>query len=111
MLSGHYAAKSILQNPPGNYDLVWKKRFKGLMQTSVVNRVMYAMAGNFGYRRFIKGVVQSRDARNWIKKRYNPGFWQSMFYPFAQYAFNKRLTGICVQPDCYCAWCRCQHET
>ena len=110
MLSGHYAAKSLLDNAPGHYDYMWKKRLLGLMRASVVNRYMYAMFGDFGYRNFVKGVAHSKDARNWIRKRYHPDLWKSIIYPFAQHAFNRRLKGMCVEANCHCTWCRCQHD-
>lgn len=110
VLSGYFAALAHLRNTPDEYDLAWKKRFLGLMKVSLVNRYLYAMFGNSGYTLFTKHVVRNRDMRDWIRRQYNPGFLKSLFYPLATRTFTERLKGMCFDPDCYCTWCRYQHE-
>lgn len=109
MQSGHLAAVALARAKPRQYDVEWRSRFRGMMRASIVNRYFYAMLGDAGYRRFINMVTGNRDARHWMRGHYAPGFWKTILYPVARYKYNTRLKGMCVEPGCHCAWCRCHH--
>lgn len=79
MVSGHLAARSILEGDAESYEQRWKQRFRGLIQSSVVNRYFYERLGNPGYRAFLSRLSASHDARQWLHRHYAPSTWKSLF--------------------------------
>ncbi|MEP7326134.1 MAG: NAD(P)/FAD-dependent oxidoreductase [Gemmatimonadota bacterium] len=79
MVSGHLAASSILCGDPASYDQRWQRRFRGLIQSSFVNRYFYQRLGNRGYRVFLSRLSASTDARAWLHSHYAPSGWKSLF--------------------------------
>lgn len=111
MVSGHLAALAVAHSAPRDFDAMWKRRFLGMLRASVVNRYVYAMFGDTGYKRFIKTAANNKDAGVWMRRLYGPAVWKAVIYPLARYKYNRKLKGLCVEPGCHCTWCRCQHDT
>jgi flavin-dependent dehydrogenase len=80
MGSGHLAAASILEGDPASYDRRWQRRFRGLIQSSFVNRYFYERLGNRGYRVFLSRLSASSDARDWLHNHYASSAWKSLFF-------------------------------
>lgn len=108
MISGHLAARALLTGRPQEYDSLWQRHFGGLLRASVVNRYLYAMLGDGGYRWFARGLARTIDPRARLRRLYAPSFWKALIYPVAQRAVMRRMRVTCVMEGCTCTWCRCQ---
>lgn len=86
-LSGSMAAQSIMDG--ANYDLLWKKQLKPMLQTSIVNRYLVEMLGNTAYRYLTRKLVAC-DACEYLRRHYNYSLWKHLLLPFAKIAFSKR---------------------
>ncbi len=99
--SGILAAQSI-QNGT-SYDVLWKKNIKGSLKASVVNRALFELLGNRGYRWFFKHLARRKDVRKYLYRQYHPTAIKSLFYPWAKsrvLSFRKELA--CDHVDCDC---------
>lgn len=108
--SGHLAAMALISGRSADYDCLWKNKFGGFLRTSVVNRFIYASLGEFIYRQIIRTIDNCQDARVVLRNQYSSKIWKTIMFPIAHRAFNQRLKGMCVDINCHCTWCRCQHE-
>jgi flavin-dependent dehydrogenase len=110
VVSGHLAARALVQNEPEVYDRGWNRRFGGTLSTSIVNRYLFEKAGVPEIMRLFDKVDRTSDPRELLRKQYNVTFWKSMLSPLARRAFLKRERPDCALETCDCTWCRCQHE-
>jgi len=85
--SGYLAAKSIIEDK--DYDKLWKKEFKGLLETSLSNRFLFERLGNSGYKKIISLI--SKNPLNSLYKNYNPSFIKKIILPFAKIKYKKRI--------------------
>ncbi len=94
ILSGYMAANSIISGL--DYDLLWKKELKPMLETSLVNRYLFEKLGNTGYRclarRFAKG-----DPCDFLKRNYNQSFLKNLLLPIAKSRYKTR--GLFSTPD------------
>ncbi len=105
MTSGYLAAKSIIENK--DYDKLWKKEFKGMLETSLSNRFLFEKLGNSGYKKMIG--MMGKDPFNFLYKNYNPSFIKKLVFPLAKIKHKKELSGHgCNSEDCNCVFCRCK---
>ncbi|MFZ5625354.1 MAG: NAD(P)/FAD-dependent oxidoreductase [Gemmatimonadota bacterium] len=81
MVSGHLAARAVLDGRPERYDRDWKRRFRGLMVTSLVNRWWFERLGDAGYCRFLQRLSAASDARDFLWRRYRPSVIKALWYP------------------------------
>ena len=88
ILSGYMAANSIISGL--DYDLLWKKELKPMLETSLVNRYLFEKFGNTGYRylarRFAKG-----DPCDFLKRNYNQSFLKNLLLPIAKSRYKSRV--------------------
>ena len=111
MLSGHLAARTLMEGKPENYDRLWKRRLGGPMRTSIVNRYLFEKLGDSGYKRFLRKACRNRDVRVWLRSFYAVNWWKSLLFPIAEHAVrSSRKEAACPMAGCDCTWCRCQHE-
>ncbi|MEO8296114.1 MAG: hypothetical protein ABI613_11415, partial [Gemmatimonadota bacterium] len=80
MLSGHFAARALMNGNAAEYDPLWRNRFAGHIKTSFVNRFFYERLGDKGYRAFLARLGKSHDARDWLRSHYAPSTWKSLMY-------------------------------
>jgi len=108
--SGILAAKSILEET--NYDALWQSRFGSMLKVSTVNRALYSLLNNHGYKGFLRYVSRhNKDVRNFLHKQYNPTFFKSLLYPWASRRVKSlRADVACNHLDCDCVWCRMGDE-
>ncbi len=110
MLSGHLAARALLERRPESYDREWRARLGGLLRTSIVNRYAFARMGDRGYARLMRGIAHCRDARQWLAGHYAPGWSKLALLPIARRAVrSSRAAPACPDPGCDCTWCRASH--
>jgi flavin-dependent dehydrogenase len=80
MLSGCLAARALLRGWPPEYDRLWKGRFRGLMRSARVNRLLCDLAGGRAYDMLLRRLSASRDAREWLRRFYAPSLWKSVVF-------------------------------
>lgn len=111
ILSGYFAARSIIENE--SYDRIWKRELLPMLKTGLVNRFLFEMAGNGGYRRMVAGMGRSRDSRDLMRRQHDASLLKRLLYPVA-YPFYLRRSRFkdysCSHENCDCVWCRCQRE-
>ncbi len=111
MLSGHLAARSLMEGTPEKYDRLWRERFGGTLRAGIVNRYTFGRFGNFGYAKFLGMLDRSSSVRNWLRIYYALTFWKRLLYPIAHRAVRtSRKQAACSMKGCDCTWCRCQHQ-
>jgi flavin-dependent dehydrogenase len=112
MVSGHLAARALINQRPEQYNQLWTERLGGLMRTGVVNRWVYERLGDSGYAAIMRFLSPPVDVRDWLHHRYAASIWKSLFFPLVRRMAADRLNRrqvVCVTAGCDCTWCRCQH--
>ncbi len=105
ILSGYLAAKSIIEG--SDYDSLWRKELKPMLETSLINRYLFERFGHAGYRFLIKKctVINPCDL---LRKHYNYSFLKHLLLPFARKKYESRVKDLsCNHENCSCVWCRC----
>jgi flavin-dependent dehydrogenase len=103
--SGILAARSLLEGE--DYDSLWRRELGPQMETAVVNRVFYAMLGNWGYTWFARRVATIADLRGWLRRQYGPSRFKRWLGPWARRRYRSlRQDASCDHVDCHCIWCR-----
>lgn len=104
--SGVLAARSLLDG--GDYNARWRRQIGSLMETSVVNRALYNLLGNRGYRWFLRSQERQSDARPFLRRCYQTSRIKRFFVPLARRRYqSRRKDSSCNHVDCTCVWCRC----
>ncbi|MBU2584183.1 MAG: NAD(P)/FAD-dependent oxidoreductase [Bacteroidetes bacterium] len=102
MLSGYYAAQSIIHNQ--GYDELCKKNLFPKLQTSLSNRWIFAHLYNIGYS-FILNRME--DVIPLLRKHFNSSLSKRLIYKFARRWYHTRLIDKqCMHEHCDCVWCR-----
>ena len=110
MLSGHLAARSILETGGSDYDVRWKQRLGGPLRSAIVNRSAYDVLGDRGYRALMRQIERARDPRAWLRDHYAGSVLKTLLFPLARRRVrSRRKETACVQEGCDCTWCRCSH--
>lgn len=106
MHSGFLAARSIIEDI--SYEDLCKKFIKPKMETSLINRWMFARLGNRGYKVILQELEKKNDIIPDLQKRYNmSGFKKRILLEIAKYWFRPRLKDKnCMHTDCSCVWCK-----
>lgn len=106
ILSGVLSARSLLEGK--NYNLLWRQELWPSMWSSMVNRAIFAMLGNNGYR----WILQRNRARRWDMHRglqmiYRPWPVKRLLLPWARLRYkSQRRDESCDHVNCTCVWCR-----
>lgn len=106
ILSGVLAARSLLEGK--DYDLLWRRELWPPMWSSLVNRAIFGMLGNRGYR----WVLRRNQAQRWDAHRalhwiYQPGPFKRLLQPWARLRYHsQRRDESCNHVNCTCVWCR-----
>lgn len=105
IVSGYLAAKSFTDG--SDYDKLWKKELKPMIETSIVNRYLFQRLGSVGYRLLTRSAA-SGDPCAFLRKQYNPSFLKNLLLPLARKSYESRVKDkMCNHEDCSCVWCRC----
>ena len=86
LVSGHMAARALLDKTPRDYERSLRERFAGFLRTSVVNRFIYERMGDSGYAWILRRIARASDARDWLRRFYAPSLWKSLCFPVARSA-------------------------
>lgn len=105
MASGRLAAQSLLTGE--NYDTLWRRELLLQMETSVVNRALYSLVGNRGYRWFLRRLSSRKDIRRSLRRQYQSSWPKRVLLPWANGRYQSQRRDVsCNHVDCYCVWCR-----
>lgn len=105
ILSGYLAAKSLMEEL--EYDMLWKKELRPMLETSLINRYLFERFGHTGYRYLTKKFAQGNPC-NFLRKHYNPSFLKHLLLPIAKRKYESRVKDKnCNHENCTCVWCKC----
>lgn len=103
--SGVLAARSMLEG--NDYDRLWQQMLGELMTTAVLNRALYGLLGNRGYRWLLRHREKHSDARELLHRYYHPSHLKRLLAPLARRRFqSRRKDESCNHVNCSCVWCR-----
>ncbi|MAT66740.1 MAG: hypothetical protein CMN57_14015 [Gammaproteobacteria bacterium] len=103
--SGVLAAHSLITGD--DYDRRWRQALQGTMTTAVVNRALYSLLGNRGYRRLLRYLEHRPDIRALLYRHYRPSHVKHLLAPLARWRFHsQRRDESCNHIGCSCVWCR-----
>jgi len=112
IVSGHLAARALLDGQPASYDRLTRERLGGLLRLALVNRYLYERLGDRGYARLMRTVDGATDARVWLRRFYTTGALRRLLLPWARWRLGRKAALVrddCPE-GCDCTWCRCQHQ-
>lgn len=105
LLSGYYAAKSIIENQ--DYYSLCKRCILPKLQTSLANRWLFAHLYNAGYIFILDKMKRMNDVIPALRKHYNTSLSKRIIYLVARRWYKTRLIDKqCMHVDCNCIWCR-----
>jgi len=90
ILSGYLAARSIIDG--SDYDELWRKDLKPMIETSLVNRYLFERCGNTGYR-FLAGKLAGSRPREFLMRLHGHYFLKRLLLPLARREFEGRKDG------------------
>lgn len=103
--SGVLAARSLLAGR--DYNALWRPMLAPELRTSIVNRALYGLIGNGGYRWLLRWQARG-DARAILHGQYRPVWVKHVLWPWARTRYaSRRRDASCDHVDCQCIWCRC----
>lgn len=107
--SGSLAARSLLAGR--NYDEAWRQALAAQLKASVVNRAVYSLLGNHGYRWFLlRSLAGTAEPRRFLRRIYTPSWVHRALFSWATRKYqSSRKDSSCDHVDCTCVWCRCGH--
>lgn len=104
--SGVLAAQSLITGE--SYESMWRNKINADMDTSIVNRSLYSLLGNTGYRIILRTLARSRNPRTALRKQYHSSWLKRLLLPWARLRYKScRKDKSCDHVDCSCVWCRC----
>jgi len=106
IVSGLLAARSLLEGK--DYDLLWREELEPLMESSMINRVIFNMLGNRGYRWILRrNQTQRWDVHHILHRVYQPWSIKRILLPWARRRYHsQRRDERCDHINCTCVWCR-----
>ncbi len=103
--SGVLAAHSLVDG--GDYEVRWRQELGPWLRASLVNRALYGLLGNAGYRWALRWQA-GHDARTFLRRLYRPSLVKRLLMPWARWRYrSRRRDASCNHVDCACIWCRC----
>jgi len=110
MISGHLAARALLDCVPERYDHAWRRRLGGHLRASLVNRYAFSRMGDAGYGRLMRSIAAMADARQWLRRHYSPTLCKRFAFPLIRWlVLSRREPPACAWPACDRIWCRTPH--
>ncbi|HDH06173.1 MAG TPA: hypothetical protein ENH01_10790 [Nitrospirae bacterium] len=78
ILSGSLAAKSMING--SDYNMLWKRDLKPMIETSFVNRYLFEKVGHAGYRYLAKKFTAGSPC-DFLRRHYNPSPLKQLLRP------------------------------
>jgi len=88
IVSGYLAAGSLING--SDYDSLWKRELKPLMETSLVNRYLFEKFGHMGYRYIARRVADGNPC-DFLRKHYNPSLLKHLLLPAAMRNYKSKF--------------------
>ncbi len=105
ILSGYLAARRFIED--SDYDVLWKREMKPMLETSLVNRYLIERFGHTGYRYLTKRFANGNPC-DFLRRHYNSSFFKQLLLPLARRKYESRVKDKnCNHENCNCVWCRC----
>ncbi|MEW5757741.1 MAG: NAD(P)-binding protein [Pseudomonadota bacterium] len=106
IVSGVLAARSLLESM--DYDALWRRELGPPMWNGMVNRAIFGVLGNRGYRWILrKNQAHHWDAYRVLQRIYQPWPIKRLLLPWARLRYHsQRRDASCDHVDCTCVWCR-----
>ncbi len=105
LVSGVLAACSLLED--SDYDRLWRQALGEVMATATVNRALYELLGNRGYRWLLRWQQRQPDARALLHRCYRPSRLKRLLVPLARRRLHsQRKDESCNHVNCSCVWCQ-----
>lgn len=106
ILSGVLAARSLLEGK--EYEALWRHELEPSMWNSMVNRALFGLLGNKGYRWILRrNQTQRWDAHRVLHGLYQPWPIKRLLLPWARgRVTSRRSDESCDHVNCACVWCR-----
>ncbi|MBI4399977.1 hypothetical protein HY570_04475, partial [Candidatus Micrarchaeota archaeon] len=92
--------KSIIKNQ--DYEELCKKEFKDRLEIGIVNRFLYEIGGNFGFKLFTKDAKKSNNFKNYLRQWYSATWPKRAILPLIKSIIGHRSN--CLHGD-NCSWC------
>ncbi len=102
--SGVLAAQCLLDGE--DYGKRAQNLFLPRMQVSAVNRHLFSLLGNRGYRLYLRYAASQDDAREFLRRQYRPSWFKRVLQPLLARRTDSNIVS-CHSPDCSCVACRC----
>jgi len=104
--SGVLAARGLLEGK--NYETLWRQELEPPMWNSMVNRSLFGLLGNRGYRWLLqRSHAQGWDVHRALHKLYQPWPVKRLLLPWARLRYHsRRRDESCDHVNCDCVWCR-----
>lgn len=101
LTTGHLAARSILEQ--SSFDELWRDEIASKQETSVANRFLYEIGGNFGLSIFTRDAGRAKDLREYLYKWHRRSWWKTLLSRIVQRFWKQE--GRCLhKPSEH--WCR-----
>lgn len=100
ILSGYLAAKSFMDGL--DYDTLWKRELKPMLETSLVNRYLFEKFGHTAYRYLAKKFGGGNPVE-FLRRQYNHSFFKRLLLSVAKRKYESRVKDrSCNQENCTC---------
>lgn len=105
MLSGYYAAQSIINNK--DYAELCRESLFPKFRTSLANRFLFSHLYNPGYSYLFKCMAKMNDVIPALRRHHNTSFSKRIVYQIARKWYHTRMIDKqCLHKNCNCVWCR-----
>ncbi len=105
MLSGYYAAQSIMCNQ--DYTELCRTNLFPKFKTSLANRWLFSHLYNTGYSIMFDAMARLDDVIPTLRNHYNTSVQKRIAYKIAKRWYKTRLIDKqCMHKNCDCVWCR-----
>ena len=105
ILSGYLAAKSLIEG--SDYDMLWQRELKPMLETSLINRFLFERFGHSGYRYLARKFAKGNPC-DFLRKHYNYSFFKHLLLPIAKKKHESKVKDTnCNHENCTCVWCKC----